>query len=70
MLMSASVRSRHQVVLTGSCYLQDPVIGPETGAVGRPVVADHVDVNALLQEAVGHAEAKVIALRVLHHRHL
>lgn len=51
-------------------YLQDPVVGAEPGAVGRPVGADHVDVDAFLQEAVRHAEAEVVDLGVLHHRHL
>lgn len=29
-------------------YLQDPVVGSETGSVSWPIWSDHVDVNSFL----------------------
>lgn len=51
-------------------YLQDPVVRLKSSSVCRPFRSDHVDVNSLFQEAVRHAEAKVIVLWVFDHGHL
>ncbi|KAF3856807.1 hypothetical protein F7725_017530 [Dissostichus mawsoni] len=48
----------------------DPVVGSEARSVSWPVRSDHVDINSFLQEAVGHAEAKVVDLWILYHSYL
>lgn len=52
------------------CYLKETVKGPQARLVSGAVWADHVDKNPFLQEAVGHAEAKVTAVEVLPDPHL
>lgn len=51
-------------------YLKDPVEGPEAPTLGWPIRAHSVDIDALLQEAIGDAKTEVIPQRVLVQCHL
>lgn len=66
----ASHSLQHFIELLYFWYLQDPVEGFQSSSVCWPIGPDHVDIHAFLQEAVRHAEPKVVALWVLYHRYL
>lgn len=51
-------------------YLEDPIKGLEAPALGWPIRAHSVDIDALLQEAIRDAETKVIPHGVLVEGHL